>query len=87
MQNIHSQKNEEYDLLTGRQTEWTADEICTSHLIIEIQIYESWDTLGKLCHLSHCLGRARLAAAEETQLHGICRPLDAGPRQAPNTTL
>lgn len=42
-----------------------------SHLIIEIKVNESWDALGELSHLSHCFGRTRLTAVEETQLHGI----------------
>lgn len=48
-----------------------SDRIHVTHLIVEIQVDESWDAFGKLSHLSHGFGRTRLTAVEETQLHGI----------------
>lgn len=43
----------------------------SSHLVIEIQVYEAWDALGELSHFSHCLNGARLTAVKETQLQLI----------------
>lgn len=48
-----------------------SDRIHARHLIVQIQVDETRDALGKLRHLSYCFGRTRLTAVEETQLHGI----------------
>ena len=56
---------------TGANNGKSSSRIHASHLIIEIQIDESWDTLGELSHFSHRFGWTWLTALEETQLQSV----------------
>lgn len=58
-------------LKTGVNNFKSSSSIHASHLIIKIQIDESWDTLGELGHFSHRFGWTWLTALEETQLHSV----------------